>query len=401
MSGFQPMFDALALRKKEAVDAGRYVYHMQIDKIEGHYIWVGGKKMMNFTTYNYLGLLGDPRVNEAAIEATKRYGTGSHGVRLLAGNTSTHVELERTIADFHNMDDAITYSSGYNTNLTTVSTLCGRGDVIFCDMINHASIVDGCLLSRAVYKRFKHNDIADLERQIKDTVSPRKLIVVDSVFSMDGDVTPLPDIIEVAKKHDCLLMVDESHSLGVLGKTGYGVMEYFGLKDGVDIIMSSMSKSIAITGGYIAARQEIIDYLRYISRAYVFSAPLPPGSAGAAKAAFDIIKAEPWRVTELDKKIKYYLSALNKAGFDTHNSTTAIVPIIIGDEDKTLDVTKMLLEEGVFLMPILPPAVEAGTSRLRLNITLTHPYEEIDFMVSCLAKAFTKLGLPLKLNALV
>lgn len=399
MNNFAKRFEMIQQKQKQVIDDGHFILSRVIERNDSQYVWIGGKKYLNFTSYNYLGLLGDERVNQAAIDATNKFGTGSHAIRLLCGTTTVHTDFEKKIAQFHNMDDAILYSSGYLTNLTTVSTLCMREDEIFCDNLNHASIIDGCLLSKSKFTRFAHNNPADLEEKLKASKSNGKFIVLDAVFSMDGDVTPLPEMIKLAKKYDALLMVDESHSLGVIGKNGLGIMEHFGIKDGVDIIMCSLSKFASITGGYIAARKEIIDMLRFFSRGYVFSAPMPPGTAAAAHKTFDILEQEPWRVHKLNENITYYLEALKREGFDTGNSTTAIVPIIIGDEYKAYELSKQLFEESVYLMPILPPAVPVGTARMRCNVTSMHEKADIDYMVTKLAQIWNRIGMgSMKIN---
>ena len=329
---------------------------------------------------------------KAGKDAIDKFGSGTHGVRILAGTTSLHVELEKRIAEYKHAQDAIAFSSGYVTNLTTISTLCGHGDEIFADVIDHASIYDGCMLSRAKFTRFKHNDLTDLENLLKKSSAVGKLIVVDSVFSMDGDITPLPQIIALAKKYDALLMVDEAHSLGVLGKTGHGILEHYGLKDGIDIQMGTLSKTIPASGGYIAGKKDLIDLIRYNARAFVFSAALTPATAASAKVAFDVMEEEQWRLQNLQSNIAYYIKTLHEAGFDTGDSATAIVPIILHDEEPTLETTRLLFEEGVFIMPILPPAVPVNTARLRANVTAIHTKEDIDYMVDKLTKVWKKLG---------
>jgi 8-amino-7-oxononanoate synthase len=393
MNNFEKRFSAIQEKLNQIRSDEHFILSRVLERNDQQFVWIGGKRYVNFTSYNYLGLLGDPRVNQASIDATNMFGTGSHAIRLLCGTTTVHTAFEKKLADFHHMDDAITYSSGYLTNLTTVSTLCQRDDEIFCDNLNHASIIDGCLLSRSKFTRFVHNDPADLEAKLQASKSNGKFIVLDAVFSMDGDITPLPEMIKLAKKHNALLMVDESHSLGVIGKNGLGIMEHFGIKDGVDIIMCSLSKFASITGGYIAARKDIIDSLRFFSRGYVFSAPMPPGTAAAAHKTFEILEQEPWRVHKLNENIGYYLQALKKAGFDTGNSTTAIVPIIIGDEWYAYEISQKLFEAGIYLMPILPPAVPAGTARMRCNVTSMHEKSDIDFMVETLAKVWKDVGM--------
>jgi len=393
MSGFDSRLQAFKERKEETIRDKHMYYLNEIQAHEGQFVIIGGKKYLNFTTYSYLGLLGHPKINEAAKAAIDRFGSGTHGVRILAGTTSIHVALENRIATYKKTDDSIAYSSGYVTNLSTISTLTGNGDEIFCDIINNASIYDGCLLSRAKFTRFKHNDMEDLENHLKNSKAVGKLIVVDAVFSMDGDIAPLPKLIELARKYDCLLMVDEAHSLGVLGKTGHGIMEHFGLKEGIDIQMGTLSKTIPAIGGYIAAKKDIIDLLKYNARAFVFSAALPPPAAEAARVSFDVLEEEQWRLERLRDNISYYIKSLNQAGFDTGVSQTAIVPIILKDEWMTLETTRLLFEEGVFIMPILPPAVPPNTSRLRANVTASHTREDIDYMVDALSRVWKKLGM--------
>lgn len=392
MHGFEERFKALHERVARTREDKHLFYLNEIEAHEGQYVRINGKRYLNFTTYSYLGLLGHPKIDEAAKAAIDKFGTGTHGVRILAGTTSLHVELEKTIAKYKGTPDAVAFSSGYVTNLTTISTITGRGDAVFCDMINHASIVDGCQLSRADFIRFKHNDVADLESKIKNSKAVGKFIVVDSVFSMDGDITPLPQIIELAKKYKCLLMVDEAHSLGVLGSTGHGILEHFGIKDGIDIQMGTLSKTIPAIGGYVASSEEIVEVLKYNSRAFVFSAALPPPAAEAARVAFNVMEEEQWRLHQLQENIRYYIKSLNDAGFDTGTSETAIVPIILHDEWNTLEATRLLFEEGVFIMPILPPAVPVNTARLRANVTALHTKEDIDYMVGALSNVWKRLG---------
>jgi 8-amino-7-oxononanoate synthase len=392
MNGFENRIQAFQDRKNALDEASHQFYLREIQANDGQYVIINGKRYLNFTTYSYLGLIGHEKIDKAGKDAIDKFGSGTHGVRILAGTTTLHVELEKRIAQYKHAQDAIAFSSGYVTNLTTISTLCGHGDEIFADVIDHASIYDGCMLSRAKFTRFKHNDLVDLESLLKKSSAVGKLIVVDSVFSMDGDITPLPQIINLAKKYDALLMVDEAHSLGVLGKTGHGILEHYGLKDGIDIQMGTLSKTIPASGGYIAGKKDLIDLIRYNARAFVFSAALTPATAAAAKVAFDVMEEEQWRLQNLQSNIAYYIKTLRQAGFDTGTSETAIVPIILHDEEPTLETTRLLFEEGVFIMPILPPAVPVNTARLRANVTAIHTKEDIDYMVDKLSKVWKKLG---------
>ncbi|HOO97093.1 MAG TPA: aminotransferase class I/II-fold pyridoxal phosphate-dependent enzyme [Caldisericia bacterium] len=393
MEGFGSRIKALQDRLDKNRANNHDFYHKPIEAHEDQYVRIGGKRYLNFTTYSYLGLLGHPKINQAAIDAINEFGTGTHGVRILAGTTSLHEKLEKKIANFKKTEAAAVFSSGYVTNLTAISTICGRGDAVFCDMINHASIYDGCLLSSAKFCRFKHNDLADLRRKLEETEAIGRLIVVDAVFSMDGDIAPLPQLVELAKEFNALLYVDEAHSLGVLGETGHGIMEHFGLTDGVDIQMGTLSKTIPAVGGYVAASNDIVEWLKYRSRAFVFSAALPPGSTGAAYESFCIIEDEQWRIKKLRENIDYFIKTLKAAGFDTGPTETAVVPIILCDEWKTLEATRRLFEKGVFIMPILQPAVPPNTSRLRANVTALHTKEDIDYMVNSLSEIWKDMGL--------
>ncbi|MGC8856632.1 MAG: aminotransferase class I/II-fold pyridoxal phosphate-dependent enzyme, partial [Anaerolineae bacterium] len=322
-------------------EQGLYFYNQAIQEIHGGAkVLVRGREMSMYASYSYLGLIGHPRINEAAKRAIDRFGTGTNGVRSLAGTLTIHDELEETIAHFKNAEAAITFSSGYATNLTVVSTLMGRGDYVFSDKLNHASIVDGCLMSGAEFRRFRHNDMAHLEGLLKNAPADvAKLVIADSVFSMDGDIIDLPKMVELCKKYNAWLMIDEAHSLGVLGKTGRGIEEYFGMEDVIDIKMGTLSKTIPSVGGYVAAKKEIITYLRHASRAYIFSAALPPAQAAAANEAFKVILDEPWRIEKLNHNTDIFINGLKAAGFDTMLTQTAIVPVLCGSDERAFAMT--------------------------------------------------------------
>ncbi len=292
------------------------------------------REMGMYASYSYLGLIGHPRINQAAKAAIDKFGSGTHGVRSLAGTLTVHRQLEETIAAFKDAEAAVTFSSGYVTNLTVVSTLVGRGDFVISDKLNHASIVDGCLMSGAKFLRFRHNDMDALEQRLK-AIPPgsAKLVVTDSVFSMDGDIIEFPRMVALCQQYDAWLMVDEAHSLGVLGQTGRGIEEHFGMPGTIDIKMGTLSKTIPSVGGYIAGKQELIKFLRHASRAYIFSAALPPAQAAAARAAFEVILDEPWRVEKLRRNTGQFIHGLQERGFDTMNTETAIVPVLCGDDE--------------------------------------------------------------------
>ena len=372
-----------------------YFYNQPVTELRGGArVLVNGRDMGMYASYGYLGLLGHPRIGAAAKAAIDRYGTDTHGVRLLAGTLKIHTELEETIADFKHAEAAVTYSSGYVTNLTVVSTLMGRGDYVISDKLNHASIVDGCLMSGAEFRRFRHNNMDDLEKRLQQVPSDRaKLVIADSVFSMDGDIIDLPKVVELCKKYDAWLMIDEAHSVGVLGKTGRGIEEHFGMGDVIDIKMGTLSKTIPSVGGYVAAKNEIITYLRHASRAYIFSAALPPAQAAAANEAFKVILDEPWRIEKLNKNTHQYINGLKDMGFDTLLTETAIVPVLCGSDDRAFALTREAQHHDVFVLPVVSPAVPQGQARLRATITAAHETDEIDYAMEVIGKAGKEIGI--------
>jgi 8-amino-7-oxononanoate synthase len=393
MNPIQRRIDEMNQRVAEIRRKGLYFYLQPISELDGAWVTVNGRRMLLFAGYGYLGLLGHPKITAAAQEALARYGTGTHGVRILAGTLPLHEELEQTIARFKKTEAAIVYSSGYVTNLATVSALVGRNDVVICDKFNHASIVDGCLLSRARFVRFRHNDMADLERCLQQAdPDAGKLVVVDAVFSMDGDIINLPEVSRLCREYDTLLMVDEAHSVGVLGETGHGIEEHFGLKDAMDLYMGTLSKPIPSVGGYVAGSQELITYLKHVARAFVFSASLPPAQTAAAKASFEVIEEEPERVKTLQHNVEIFLGGLKARGFNTLNSETPIVPIICGEDERAFQMTKLCQEEGLFVLPVVSPAVPVGLARLRANVTADHSEEDITYALDVFERAGKAVG---------
>ena len=360
-------------------EKGCYFYLQPVKNLGNERVLIEGRgEMLMFSSFDYLGLFGHPKITAAVQAAVAELGTCTYGSRILAGTLRLHNELEEEIAAFKGAESAVVLSSGYVTNLTTISTLVGRGDVVICDKLNHASIVDGCILSRAKFVRFKHNDMADLEKCLSAAgPDAGKLVVVEAVFSMDGDIINLPEVHRLCRKYGALLMVDEAHSLGVLGKTGHGIEEHYGMKNAVDIHMGTLGKAIPSVGGYIASHHDIITYLKHVARAFVFSVALAPAAAAAAKAAFEVMKEEPERLAVLQRNIVRFLTGLKARGFDTMQSETAIVPIVCGKDEKTLMMTKFAQEKGLFIMPILSPAVPPGTSRIRATVTAGHSDEDI------------------------
>jgi glycine C-acetyltransferase len=386
---------AMNERVKGIQEAGLYFYNLPITELRGGArVIVNGREMGMYASYSYLGLVGHPRINAAAIEAVDRYGTGTHGVRSLAGTLTLHRELEDTIAEFKGAEAAVTYTSGYATNLTVVSTLLGRNDYVISDKLNHASIVDGCLMSGAKFLRFRHNDMEALEARLKQIPSgSAKLVVADSVFSMDGDIVDFPKMVMLCRNYDAWLMIDEAHSLGVLGKTGRGIEEHFGMEGSIDIKMGTLSKTIPSVGGYVAGSKELINYLRHASRAYIFSAALPPAQAAAAKASFEVILDEPWRVEKLNANTAQFIEGLQARGFDTMNTETAIVPVLCGDDESAFAMTRDAHHHDTFVLPVVSPAVPPGLARLRATITAAHETDQIEQAMNILEAAGKRIGI--------
>jgi len=395
LDAVQRRIRAITDREKYLKDNDLYFYNRPISELKGGArVIVDGHEMGMFASYSYLGLVGHPRINKAAQQAIDRYGTGTHGVRMLAGTLKIHDELEETIAEFKRTEAAITYTSGYVTNLTVISTLLGRGDYVFSDKINHASIVDGCMMSGAKFRRFKHNDMEALERQLSNSPSDcSKLVVADSVFSMDGDIINFPRLVEICQKYNTWLMIDEAHSVGVLGKTGRGIEEHFDMWGTIDIKMGTLSKTIPSVGGYIAGKKDLISYLRHASRAYIFSAALPPAQAGAAIEAFKVIQDEPWRIEKLNANTKQFIHGLKSRGFDTMLTETAIVPVLCGEDDVAFALTRHAHHNNVFVLPVVSPAVPVGLARLRATVLAAHEPAEIEYALDTIEAAGEKLGI--------
>ena len=353
----------------------------------GEMIMLGG--------YSYLGLLGHPQIDEAAQSAITRYGTGTHGVRLLAGTLSLHDELEASIARFKQAEAAVTFSSGYVTNVATISALLRRGDTIFSDKLNHASIVDGCLLAQAQFVRFRHNDMVHLEKRLaKVKGNGRKLVVADAVFSMDGDIIDLPEISRLCRRYGAYLMIDEAHSLGVLGATGHGIEEYFNLPpDTIDIKVGTFSKAIPSVGGYVAGNQKLIDFLKHEARAFIFSAALPPASVAASKAALAVIEAEPERVQRLQANCLYFTGRLREAGFDLMQTETAIIPVLGGSTERTGLLAKYCRDRGIFVQGVVAPVVPEDSARLRVCISAAHTQADMAYCADTIIAGGHELGI--------
>ena len=386
---------AMGAREQMLRENDLYFYNLPISELcGGARVMVNGREMGMFASYSYLGLIGHPRINAAAKAAVDKYGTGTHGVRTLAGTLELHYELEETIAKFKHTEAAITYTSGYATNLAVISTLMGRGDYVISDKLNHASIVDGCMMSGAEFRRFRHNQMDDLEKRLQQAPDGvAKMVVADAVFSMDGDVIDFPRMVELCKKYNAWLMIDEAHSVGVLGETGRGIEEHFGLWDSIDIKMGTLSKTSPSVGGYVAGKKELVQYLRHASRAYIFSAALPPAQAAAANEAFKVILDEPWRIEKLRANADQFISGLKKRGFDTLLTTTAIVPVPCGTDERAFAMTRASQHHDVFVLPVVSPAVPEGLSRLRATVTAAHEPDEIEYAMDVIEKAGKEIGI--------
>jgi glycine C-acetyltransferase len=391
MRRIQAMNDRVSMLKASDL----YFYNQAVTEVRsGSRVLVNGREMSMYASYSYLGLIGHPRINAAAKAAVDQYGTGTHGVRTLAGSLKVHDELEATIAEFKHAEAAVTYSSGYATNLSVISTLVGRGDYVISDKLNHASIVDGCLMSGAEFRRFHHNDMADLEKRLQQVPEgASKLVVADAVFSMDGDVIDLPKTVELCRKYNAWLMIDEAHSTGVLGKKGTGIEEHFDMPGSIDIKMGTLSKTIPSVGGYVAAKKELVALLRHASRAYIFSAALPPAQAAAANEAFKIILEEPWRVEKLTANGEQFIKGLKGRGFDTMMTTTAIVPVLCGTDELAFALTRDCQHQDVFVLPVVSPAVPEGLARLRATVLASHESDDIERTMDIIEKAGKKLGI--------
>ena len=364
-------------RAAEARAAGYYPYFIPLEDTEGTEVVIKGKRMIMIGSNNYLGLTTHPKVRQAAIDAINRYGPSCTGSRFLNGNLALHDKLEQDLAEFLGKEAGLVFSSGMLTNLGTISAMVGRGEVVITDREDHASIIDGCHLSFGEMKRYRHNDMGNLERVLEADEDKAKLVVVDGVFSMGGDIAPLPEIVALCKRYNARLMVDDAHSLGVLAK-GRGTSAHFGVTDQVDLIMGTFSKSFASLGGIIAGDAMVIDYIRHNARALIFSASMPPASAAAVAAALEVIQEEPERVDRVMQIGEKMRQGYHELGFSTGNSETPIVPILIGDDTKTFLFWKALFTAGIYVNPVVPPGVPPNKSLLRTSYMATHTDEQLD-----------------------
>lgn len=378
----------------ELRELGIYPYFRLIETGQNTEVIVNGRKMLMLGSNSYLELTTHPKVKERAIDAVRRYGTGCAGSRFLNGTLPIHLELERRLAAFVGKEAALVYPTGFQTNTGVISTLVHKGEYILSDKLNHACIVDGCLLSFGRMIRYEHNDMDDLERQLAELpLDAGKLIVTDGVFSMEGDICRLPDIVRLAQQFGASVMVDDAHGIGVLGPNGRGVAAHFGLTEETDLIMGTFSKSLAAIGGFIASSRSVIEYLKHHSRPFVFSASAAPASVAAVLGALDVMEEEPERVARLWENARFMKQGLIDLGFDTGKSETPIIPIIVGELELCFQVWRWLHDEGVFINPVVPPAVPPGCSMIRLSVTAGHTREQLEWALDKLGEAGRKFGL--------
>lgn len=373
------------------MEADVYPYFREITSKQGTEVEMGGHNVLMFGSNAYTGLTGDQRIIDAAKKALDKYGSGCAGSRFLNGTLDLHVQLEKELAEFVGKDDSLCFSTGFTVNSGVIAMVVGRGDYIICDDRDHASIIDGRRLSFARQLHYKHNDMEDLENVLKklpyDAV---KLIVVDGVFSMEGDLCKLPEIVELKKKYNCSIMVDEAHGVGVFGRQGRGVCDYFGLTDEVDLIMGTFSKSLASIGGFIAGDSDTINFLRHTSRTYIFSASNTPAATAAAMEALHILKSEPQILENLWKVTKYALKRFREEGFEIGDTESPIIPLYVHDVDKTFLVTKLAYDAGVFINPVIPPACAPQDTLVRFALMSNHTEEQVERGVMILKKIFVE-----------
>lgn len=376
---------------QKAKAAGVYPYFRKIESEQDTEVLINGKKVLMFGSNSYLGLTNHPKVIEAAVAATKKYGTGCAGSRFLNGTLDIHIALEDRLAKFVGKDEAIIYSTGFQVNLGVASCLTGREDYILWDELDHASIIEGCRLSMSKKIKYKHNDMESLEKKLQMCDPDKvKLIITDGVFSMEGDVANLPKICELAKKYNAAVYVDEAHGIGVFGNQGRGTCDHFGVTKDVDLIMGTFSKSFAALGGFIATDSVTANYLRHNSRSYIFSASITPASTAAVNAALDIMESEPERIEHLWKVTNYALEGFRNIGCEIGHTSTPIIPLFIRDNNKTFAVTRDLLEDGIFVNPVVSPAVPSQDTLIRFSLMATHTIEQVDRALECIQKVFKK-----------
>jgi 8-amino-7-oxononanoate synthase len=372
---------------------GLYPFFRTIESEQDTVVKIEGKDVLMFGSNSYLGLTNHPKLKEASIKAIEKYGSGCAGSRFLNGTLDIHLELEEKLARYVGKPGALVFSTGYQVNLGVISSIPGRHDYLILDDLDHACIIDGARLSFSKVMKYSHNDMDSLEKALARCEADKiKLIAIDGVFSMEGDIAKLPEIVQLAEKYNANIMVDDAHGLGVLGKNGCGTADHFGLTDKVDLIMGTFSKSLASIGGFIAADLDTINYLKHNARSLIFSASIAPANAASVIAAVELIQEEPERIQNLWDNTHYAMAALKKAGFDTGHSVTPIIPILIRDDYKTFQLTKLALERGIFVNPVVSPAVPSSSSLIRYSLMATHTKQQIDQSVEILSQIANEIG---------
>lgn len=381
-------------RAQEAIQEGWYPYFKAIESGADIEVLIKGKKLIMAGSNNYLGLTQDPRVKAAAAKALEKFGAGCTGSRFLNGTLELHEELEHRLAQYMKREAALVFSTGFQTNLGVIATVVGKDDVIFADRANHASIVDGCRLAFGKTVRYRHNDMAHLEKLLETHKNaPGKLIVADGVFSMEGDIVDLPGIAKLAEKYQAQVLIDDAHSIGVLGKYGRGTGEHFGLEDKVDLVLGTFSKSFASIGGFVAGDAYVLDYIKHHSRTLIFSASMPPAATAAVIAAVDIIEKEPERIEHLWRNVRKVKKAFDDLGFNTGHTQSPIIPIHVGEDMKTFEFWKQLYENGIFTNPVITPAVPPGQGLIRTSYMATHTDDILDQIIDTVARVGRNVGL--------
>lgn len=393
MDIFQKCADA-AKYYAQVRDAGIYPYYRAISSGQDPVVTHLGKELIMLGSNNYLGLANHPEVKEAAAVALAMFGTGCAGSRLLNGTLDIHLQLEERLAEFLGREDVLTFSTGFQVNLGVLSCLLRRSDIALLDGLNHASLIDGCRLGFAKTYKYLHNDMADLEKKLSNIPSEKgKIIAVDGVFSMEGDTAKLPEIVELKNRYGARLMVDDAHGLGVFGDNGRGTPEHFGVEDEVDLLMGTFSKSLATVGGFIAGSTDVIDFIRHEARSAIFSAAPPPSSMAAAIKALEIIEREPQRRKNLWENARFMKREFETLGFDTGQSVSPVIPLVVGEDDEAFAMTLKLQERGVFANPVISPAVPKGRSMMRTSYMATHTMEHLEFALEAFAAVGREMGI--------
>ena len=379
---------------QKAKAAGVYPYFRPISSDQDTVVQIDGKPVLMFGSNSYLGLTNHPKIKEGSIKAVEKYGTGCAGSRFLNGTLDIHIELEEKLAKLVGKEEALVYATGFTVNSGVVPCLGGREDYLLLDRLNHASIIEGSRLSMAKQFKYRHNDMDQLEKFLQQCEPDKiKLIVADGVFSMEGDLAKLPEMVDLAKKYNASIMIDEAHSLGVFGETGAGVCEHFGVQNDVELVMGTFSKSLATIGGFIASNKDVINYLKHNSRTLIFSASITPAAAGAVLAALEVMEEEKWRQKALWDNTHRMLQAFKDKGFETGHTTTPIIPLYVRDNEKTFRLTRMLMDDGVFVNPVVSPAVPSQDTLIRISLMATHTFDQIDEAVEKIAINARLLGI--------